>query len=294
MTNKETPLKEALIEILDDLMNMSDAGSSTNGIPTGFNDIDRITSGLQSSDLIVLAARPSMGKTTLALNIVEHVILDQQLPVVYFTLGSTGKQLSRRIVASLGRVDLQQLKAAQLTDDQWPRLTEAIELLRQCNNNLVFDESPSLTINDLYHRAFKFHTEFGKLGLIVVDYLQLMNGMSSATSSENRSSELSAISRGLKALAKDLDCPIIALSQLNRSVEQRIDKRPILTDLRDCGSIEDDADIVMFIYRDEYYNPDTKEPRIAEIIFAKQRNGLRGTVKLAYLEAISRFESLVY
>lgn len=293
MKNKTTTIKEAIVEVLDDLQDMTDSESALNGIPTGFIDIDAITSGLQSGDLIVLAARPSMGKTTLALNIAENISLHQGLPVVYFTLDSTGKKLSRRIVASLGRIDLNRLKTARLTDVEWPQLTQVIEHLQTLEKNFVFDESISLTIDELRDRAFQFHAEFGKLGLIVVDYFQLMNGMGNATSIENRSSELSAISRGLKALAKDLDCPIIALSQLNRSVDQRFDKRPILTDLRDCGSIEDDADVVMFIYRDEYYNFDTKEPGIAEVILGKQRDGLRGTVKLAYLGAISRFESLV-
>ncbi len=278
-----------VVELLDRVQEMADNPNDITGVPTGFYDLDRMTSGLQAGDMIVLAARPSMGKTAFAINIAEHVALHEGLPVAVFSMEMGASQLAVRIVGSIGRIDQGHLRTGKLTDDEWPRLTEAIEKLR--NVSLHIDESPGLTPSELRANARRLARQCGKLGLIVVDYLQLMSGSSS--NEENRATELGEISRGLKMLARELQCPVIALSQLNRSVEQRPDKRPMMSDLRESGAIEQDADIIMFIYRDEYYTKDAcKEPGVAEIIIAKQRNGPTGTVKLAFLRNITKFESL--
>ena len=217
--------------------------------------------------------------------------LNEGLPVAVFSMEMGASQLAVRIVGSIGRINQSHLRNGKLTDDEWPRLTEAIEKLR--NVSLHIDETPGLTPSELRANARRLARQCGKLGLIVVDYLQLMSGSGSAASSDNRATELGEISRGLKMLAKELQCPVIALSQLNRSVEQRTDKRPMMSDLRESGAIEQDADIIMFIYRDEYYTKDAcKEPGVAEIIIGKQRNGPTGTVKLAFLNMLTRFESL--
>jgi replicative DNA helicase len=227
--------------------------------------------------------------TAFAINIAEHVALNEGLPVAVFSMEMGAAQLAVRIVGSIGRIDQSHLRTGKLTDEEWPRLTEAIEKLR--NISLHIDETAGLTASELRANARRLARQCGKLGLIVVDYLQLMSG--SGGDNENRATELGEISRGLKMLAKELGCPVIALSQLNRSVEQRPDKRPMMSDLRESGAIEQDADIIMFIYRDEYYNKETtKEPGVAEIIIAKQRNGPTGTVKLAFLKQLTRFESL--
>ncbi len=278
-----------VVKLLDRVQEMADNPNDITGVPTVFYDLDRMTSGLQAGDMIVLAARPSMGKTALAINIAEHVALREGLPVAVFSMEMGAAQLAVRIVGSIGRIDQGHLRTGKLTDDEWPRLTEAIEKLR--NISLHIDESAGLTPSELRANARRLARQCGKLGLIVVDYLQLMSGSSS--SDENRATELGEISRGLKMLAKELQCPVIALSQLNRSVETRPDKRPMMSDLRESGAIEQDADIIMFIYRDEYYTKDAcKEPGVAEIIIAKQRNGPTGTVKLAFLRNITKFESL--
>ena len=257
---------------------------------TGFADLDRMTSGLQAGDLVVLAARPSMGKTSFAVNIAEHVALHEQLPVAIFSMEMGAAQLVVRIVGSIGRINQGNLRTGKLTDEEWSRLSEAIESLRQVS--LHIDETPGLTPSELRANARRLARSCGKLGLIVVDYLQLMSGSGSGTSGDNRATELGEISRGLKMLAKELQCPVIALSQLNRSVEQRTDKRPMMSDLRESGAIEQDADIIMFIYRDDYYNKDSKEPNVAEVIIGKQRNGPTGTVKLYFQKNQTRFENL--
>ena len=278
-----------VVKLLDRVQEMADNPNDVTGVPTGFYDLDRMTAGLQAGDLIVLAARPSMGKTALAINIAEHVALNEGLPVAVFSMEMGAAQLAVRIVGSIGRIDQGHLRTGKLTDDEWPRLTEAIEKLR--NISLHIDESAGLTSSELRANARRLSRQCGQLGLIVVDYLQLMSGSSS--DGENRATELGEISRGLKMLARELKCPVIALSQLNRSVEQRPDKRPMMSDLRESGAIEQDADIIMFIYRDEYYTKDAcKEPGVAEVIIAKQRNGPTGTVKLAFLKNITKFESL--
>ena len=277
-----------VVALLDRVTEMADNPNDITGVPTGFYDLDRETAGFQAGDLIVLAARPSMGKTALAINIAEHVALNEGLPVAVFSMEMGAAQLAVRIVGSIGRIDQGHLRTGKLTDEEWPRLTEAIEKLR--NISLHIDESAGLTSSELRANARRLARKCGKLGLIVVDYLQLMSGSSSGD--ENRATELGEISRGLKMLAKELQCPVLALSQLNRSVETRTDKRPMMSDLRESGAIEQDADIIMFIYRDDYYNKDSKEPGVAEIIIAKQRNGPTGTTKLAFLRNITKFESL--
>ncbi|CAM5784109.1 MAG: replicative DNA helicase [Burkholderiales bacterium] len=277
-----------VVKLLDRVQEMADNPNDVTGVPTGFYDLDRMTAGLQAGDLVVLAARPSMGKTAFAINIAEHVALNEGLPVAVFSMEMGASQLAVRIVGSIGRIDQGHLRTGRLTDEEWPRLTEAIERLR--NVSLHIDETPGLTPAELRANARRLARQCGKLGLIVVDYLQLMSGSSSGD--ENRATELGEISRGLKALAKELECPVIALSQLNRSVEQRTDKRPMMSDLRESGAIEQDADIIMFIYRDDYYNKDSREPGVAEIIIGKQRNGPTGTVKLAFIKPLTRFESL--
>jgi replicative DNA helicase len=277
------------VALMDRVQEMADNPNDITGVPTGFHDLDKMTSGLQPGDLVVLAARPSMGKTAFAINIAEHVALNEDLPVAVFSMEMGASQLAVRIVGSIGRIDQGHLRTGKLSDEEWPRLTEAIEKLR--NVSLHIDETPGLTTSELRANARRLSRQCGKLGLIVVDYLQLMSG-SSGSEGDNRATELGEISRGLKMLAKELQCPVIALSQLNRGVEQRTDKRPMMSDLRESGAIEQDADIIMFIYRDDYYNKDSKDPGVAEIIIGKQRNGPTGTVRLAFLKPLTRFESL--
>jgi replicative DNA helicase len=279
-----------VVKLLDRVQEMADNPNDVTGVRTGFYDFDRQTAGLQAGDLIVLAARPSMGKTALAINIAENVALNEGLPVAVFSMEMGAAQLAVRIVGSIGRIDQGHLRTGKLTDEEWPRLTEAIEKLRTIS--LHIDESPGLNSSEVRANARRLSRQYGQLGLIVVDYLQLMSGNSS-DSGDNRATELGEISRGLKMLARELKCPVIALSQLNRSVEQRPDKRPMMSDLRESGAIEQDADIIVFIYRDEYYTKEAcKEPGVAEIIIAKQRNGPTGTVKLAFQRQFTKFENL--
>jgi replicative DNA helicase len=279
-----------VVSLLDRVTEMSENPNDVTGVPTGFYDLDRLTSGFQAGDLVILAARPSMGKTALAINIAEHVALHEGLPVAVFSMEMGASQLAVRIVGSIGRIDQTHLRTGSLTDEEWPRLTEAIEKLR--NISLHIDETPGLTVSELRANARRLARQCGKLGLIVVDYLQLMS-VSSSMNDENRATAVGEISRGLKSLAKELQCPVIALSQLSRGVESRTDKRPMMSDLRESGAIEQDADIIMFIYRDEYYTKEAcKEPGVAEVIISKQRNGPTGTVKLAFINRITKFESL--
>ena len=283
-------MDKLVVELIDRVTELHENGAEeVTGVRTGFYDLDRYTAGLQKGDLIVLAARPSMGKTALALNIAEHVAVREELPVLVFSMEMGASQLAVRMVGSLGRIDQQHLRTGALKDDEWTRLTEAVDQLGKVS--LFIDETPALNPAELRARARRMARQFGgTLGLIVVDYLQLMSG--SSGSDENRATELGEISRGLKALAKELQCPVMALSQLNRSVETRNDKRPMMSDLRESGAIEQDADVIMFIYRDDYYNKDSKEPGIAELIIGKQRNGPVGTVKLTFLKPLTRFDNL--
>ncbi|MCM5681050.1 replicative DNA helicase [Schlegelella sp. S2-27] len=280
-----------VVDLLDRVQELAENGAEdVTGVRTGFFDLDRMTAGLQPGDLIVLAARPSMGKTAFALNIGEHVAVSEGLPVVVFSMEMGASQLALRVVGSLGRIDQQHLRTGALRDDEWSRLSEAVEKLR--NASIFIDETPGLSPSELRARARRQARQCGQLGLIIVDYLQLMSG-SGGASEENRATVIGEISRGLKALAKELRCPVIALSQLNRSVETRTDKRPMMSDLRESGAIEQDADVIMFIYRDEYYTKEAcKEPGVSEIIIGKQRNGPVGTVKLAFLKPLTKFENL--
>jgi replicative DNA helicase len=281
-------LVQALIDRVQELE--ANGSEDVTGIRTGFYDLDRMTAGLQKGDLIVLAARPSMGKTAFALNIAEHVAVQEGLPVAVFSMEMGASQLALRVVGSLGRIDQQHLRTGRLRDDEWERLPEAASKLSEAP--MFIDESPGLNPAELRARARRLARQYGgTLGLIVIDYLQLMSG-SSNSSDENRATVLGEISRGMKGLAKELQCPVIALSQLNRSVETRPDKRPMMSDLRESGAIEQDADVIMFIYRDDYYNKDSKEPGVAEIVLAKQRNGPVGTVKLTFLKPLTRFDNL--
>ena len=285
------PMDKLVQALIDRVQELEANGSEdVTGIRTGFYDLDRMTAGLQKGDLIVLAARPSMGKTAFALNIAEHVAVQEGLPVAVFSMEMGASQLALRVVGSLGRIDQQHLRTGRLRDDEWERLPEAASKLSEAP--MFIDETPGLNPAELRARARRLARQYGgTLGLIVIDYLQLMSG-SSNSSEENRATVLGEISRGMKGLAKELQCPVIALSQLNRSVETRPDKRPMMSDLRESGAIEQDADVIMFIYRDDYYNKDSKEPGVAEIVLAKQRNGPVGTVKLTFLKPLTRFDNL--
>ena len=282
-------IDKLVVQLIDRVQELHDNGAEeVTGVRTGFYELDRMTAGLQKGDLIVLAARPSMGKTAFALNIAENVAVKEGLPVLVFSMEMGASQLALRVVGSLGRINQQNLRTGRLDSGEWERLTEAVERLGQVQMHI--DETAALTGSELRARARRMARQFGTVGLIIIDYLQLMSG--SSGSDENRATEIGEISRGLKALAKELQCPVIALSQLNRSVESRNDKRPMMSDLRESGAIEQDADIIMFIYRDDYYNKDSKEPGVAEIIIAKQRNGPVGDVKLTFLKPLTRFDNL--
>lgn len=283
-------MDKLVVNLLDRVTEMAENPNDVTGVPTGFYDFDRMTAGMQAGDLIILAARPSMGKTALALNIAEHVAVQESLPVAVFSMEMGAAQLTLRLVGSLGRIDQSNLRTGKLRHDEWARLSETVERMRDIH--MFIDETPGLTPSELRANARRLARRCGKLGLIVVDYLQLMSG-STGGSEENRATELGEISRSLKALAKELQCPVMALSQLNRSVEQRTDKRPMMSDLRESGAIEQDADVIMFIYRDDYYNKEqSRDPGVAEVIIAKQRNGPTGTVRLAFLKPLTRFENL--
>jgi len=280
------PLLTQVMERID-LLYHKDNPSDITGIPTGYRDLDRDTSGLQPGDLVIIAGRPSMGKTALALNIAEHVAVENKLPVAIFSMEMSGSQLAMRLLGSIGRLDQHKLRTGRLSDDDWNRLTNAVGKLHDAP--ILVDESGALNALELRARARRLHRQYGALGLIVVDYLQLMQASSEG---ENRATEISEISRSLKSLAKELKVPVVALSQLSRAVEQRTGpKRPIMSDLRESGAIEQDADLILAIYREEVYTPDTPDKGMAEIIILKQRNGPIGTVKLTFLGEYTRFEN---
>jgi len=283
-------IKVLLPQVADriDQLFQRDNPSDVTGVPSGFSDLDSMTSGLQPGDLIIVAGRPSMGKTAFSLNMAENVALDTGLPVAVFSMEMAATQLAMRMIGSVGRLDQHRMRTGRLEDEDWVRLTTALGRLNDAP--IFIDEGAGLTSFDLRARARRLHRQCGKLGLIVVDYLQLMSAPANRQG-ENRATEISEISRSLKSLAKELDVPVIALSQLNRSVEQRPDKRPVMSDLRESGAIEQDADVILFIYRDEVYNPDTPDKGTAEIIIAKQRNGPVGRVRLTFLGEHTRFEN---
>ena len=281
------PLLTQVVERIEFLYNR-DNPSDVTGIATGFTDLDRMTSGLQEGDLIVIAGRPSMGKTSLALNIAEHVALALKMPVAIFSMEMGATQLAMRLMGSVGRLDQQKIRTGRLTNDDWERLSSALGKLNDAPIHI--DETPAMNALEVRARSRRLARQYGgKLGAIIVDYLQLMQAVSDG---ENRATEISEISRSMKALAKELKVPILALSQLNRSLEQRPNKRPVMSDLRESGAIEQDADVILFIYRDEVYNQDTQDKGVAEIIIGKQRNGPIGMVRLAFLGENTRFENL--
>ncbi len=282
-------MREAVDAMFAELVARYDDPAALLGLSTGFTDLDELTSGLQPSDLIIVAARPSMGKTAFALNIAETAALGSKKAVAVFSMEMSAAQLMTRMVSGLARIDGQRLQRPRLlAEEEWARLPRAIEIAREAPIAIV--EAPSLSPAELRSRARRLHREHGGLGLIVIDYLQLMHVP--GRKNENRNTEIAEISRSLKGLAKELNVPVIALSQLNRSLEQRADKRPMMSDLRESGAIEQDADVIMFIYRDEYYNKESQDKGIAEIIIGKQRNGPTGTCKLTFLGHYTKFEDL--
>lgn len=283
-------IKELLPQVAEriDMLFSRDDPSDVTGIPTGFSELDTMTSGFQGGDLIIVAGRPSMGKTAFSLNVAENVALDTGLPVAVFSMEMASTQLAMRMIGSVGRLDQHRMRTGRLEDEDWEKLTTALGRLNEAP--IFIDEGAGLSSFDIRARARRLHRQCGKLGLIVVDYIQLMSGPA-GKQSENRATEISEISRSLKALAKELDVPVVALSQLNRSVEQRPDKRPVMSDLRESGAIEQDADLILFIYRDEVYNPDSPDKGTAEIIIGKQRNGPIGRVRLTFIGEHTRFEN---
>ena len=279
------PMRAAVKEAFAILHQRYESKGSVTGLATGFGDLDELTAGLQPSDLIILAARPSMGKTALAVNIAEYAAIKAKKAVAIFSMEMSASQLAFRLISSLGRINQQHLRTGDIQEEEWPRVTSAITLLSDAK--IFIDDTPALSPAELRARARRLKREHD-LGLIVIDYLQLM---AVPGNKENRATEISEISRSLKAMAKEMNIPVIALSQLNRSLEQRTDKRPVMADLRESGAIEQDADVIVFIYRDEYYNPESPDKGQAEIIIGKQRNGPTGTIKLTFLGQYTKFES---
>ncbi len=284
-----TPINQVALETLENIQSAAMSTGSVTGISTGFRDLDYRTAGLQPSDLILIAARPSMGKTAFALNIAEYVAMINRIPTAIFSLEMSKVQLAKRLISMNSKVDSQHIRTGTLEDDEWAKITESSIVLGE--SALVIDDTPGITINELRSKCRKIKLDKG-LGLIIIDYLQLMSG-GSGNKNISRQQEISDISRSLKALARELNCPVIALSQLSREVEKREDKRPILSDLRESGAIEQDADVVMFLYRDEYYHKDASQKKgITELIIGKQRNGPTCTVELAWLGQYTKFANL--
>ncbi len=282
-----TDVQKALVEAFDVLQTRYANGGSVTGLPTGYTEFDELTAGLQKTDLIILAARPAMGKTTLALNMAEFAAFKSKQPVAVFSMEMSASQLALRLISSVGRVNAQRLRTGQLEDEDWSRVTSAIRQLKEVK--IFIDDEPGLSPVKLAAKARRLKREHG-LGLIVIDYLQLM---SVPGNSENRATEISEISRSLKGLAKELQVPVIALSQLNRSLETRADKRPVMADLRESGAIEQDADMIVFIYRDDYYNKENSPDKgLAEVIIGKQRSGPTGSIKLKFFGEYTRFDNL--
>ena len=286
-TGEFVPIRQVVMNAMDKIEKASKSDGNVTGIATGFIDLDFRTAGMQPSDLILVAARPSMGKTAFVLNIAQHVAFKLNQTVAIFSLEMSKEQLVNRLFSLESRVDSQHLRTGNLSDAEWEKLIESAGVIGQ--SNLIIDDTPGISISELRSKCRKYKLEHD-LKLIIIDYLQLMSG--SGRGSDSRQQEISDISRSLKALARELNVPVVALSQLSRAVEQRPDHRPMLSDLRESGAIEQDADVVMFIYRDDYYNKDTEKKRIAEIIIAKQRNGPIGTVELVWLPDYTKFANL--
>ena len=285
-TEDFVPIRQVVMNAMDKIETAAKNKGSVTGIPTGFTDLDYRTAGMQPSDLVLIAARPSMGKTAFVLNIAQHVAFKQNLPVAIFSLEMSKEQLVNRMFSLESSVDAQKLRTGQLNDQEWERLIESAGVIGR--SNLMIDDTPGISISELRSKCRKFKLEKG-LSMIIIDYLQLMSG---SGRSDSRQQEISDISRSLKAVARELSVPVLALSQLSRAVEQRPDHRPMLSDLRESGAIEQDADVVMFIYRDDYYNHDSEKKGVSEIIIAKQRNGPIGTVELAWLPEYTKFANL--
>jgi replicative DNA helicase len=286
-TDTLKPLRELLSDGLDRLELLYDRNESITGVPTGYADLDERLSGLQPSNLVIVGARPSAGKTSFALGIAAHAAMEARKPVLFFSLEMSHQEITQRLLCSEARVDAGRLRNGRLHESDWPKISHAIGRLGEAP--IFVDDNPNLTVMDVRGRARRMKSRLGELGVIVIDYLQLMSGRNSA---ENRQVEVSEISRGLKILARELETPVVALSQLSRNLEMRSDKRPILADLRESGSLEQDSDVVMFIYRDEVYNPESPDRGSAEIIVSKHRNGPTGTTRLAFLEKYTRFENM--
>ena len=279
-------IKDIVIKTIEGIESAAKNGGRVTGVPTGFYDLDYKTAGFQPSDLILVAARPSMGKTAFVLNVAEHAALKEHVATAIFSLEMSKEQLVKRILSMNSKVDSQAMRTGNLEDDDWIKLVESAKDIG--NSQLIIDDTPGISISELRSKCRKYKLEHN-LGLVIIDYLQLMSG---GKKSESRQQEISEISRSLKALAREINVPVIALSQLSRAVEQRPDKRPMLSDLRESGAIEQDADVVMFIYRDDYYNKDSEDAGVSEIIIGKQRNGPTGTVKLAWLSQYTKFANL--
>ncbi|MCH1981871.1 replicative DNA helicase [Ruminococcus sp. OA3] len=277
------PIRQVVLNALDTIEKASRTKGSVTGLPTGFVDLDYKTSGFQPSDFILVAARPSMGKTAFVLNIAQYMAFKKDLTVAIFSLEMSREQLVNRLFSLESRVDSQSIRTGNLKDEDWAKLIEGAGVIG--NSNLIIEDTPGISISEMRSKCRKFKLEHN-LGIIIIDYLQLMSG---SGRSDSRQQEISDISRSLKSLARELSVPVVALSQLSRAVEKRDDKRPMLSDLRESGAIEQDADVVMFIYRDDYYNKDTENPNVAEIIIAKQRNGPIGTVNLVWMPEYTRF-----
>ncbi len=280
-------IRSLLTDTVERIDALFQSDSAITGLATGLSEFDDKTAGLQNGDLIIIAARPSMGKTALAMNIAEHAAIRDQIPTAIFSMEMPGEQLAMRLISSLARIDQTRVRTGRLQDDDWPRITSAMSLMSEAP--MFIDDTPALTPTEIRARARRLKREHG-LGLILVDYLQLMQTGGQA---ENRTNEISEISRGLKALAKEMNVPVIALSQLNRNLEQRPNKRPVMSDLRESGGIEQDADVIAFIYRDEVYNEDSPDKGTAEVIISKQRNGPTGTCRLTFLGQYTRFENFI-
>jgi replicative DNA helicase len=282
------PMRDLLMKALDRIDQLFQQDNPITGVATGYYELDGMTSGLQPSDLIIVAGRPSMGKTAFAINIAQNAAVKEGTAVAVFSMEMPAEQLALRMISSIGRIDQHKVRTGKLADDDWPRLTHAVGVLSEVK--LFIDDTPALTPGDLRARCRRLAREHG-IGMVVIDYLQLMQVPGT---NENRATEISEISRSLKALAKELAVPVIALSQLNRSLEQRSDKRPVMSDLRESGAIEQDADLIMFIYRDEVYNEDSPDKGVAEIIIGKQRNGPIGSRKLRFFGEYTTFENLAH
>jgi len=280
-------IRDVLAPVMERIETLYESDTAITGVPTGFSDLDDRTSGLQAGDLVIVAGRPSMGKTSFAMNLCETAAIKEKLAVAVFSMEMPAEQLTMRMLSSLGRIGLQKVRTGKLADEDWPRLTATLTMLN--DTEIYIDDTPALTPTELRARCRRLKRE-KNLGLVLVDYLQLMQVPGTR---ENRATEISEISRSLKALAKELSVPVIALSQLNRSLEQRTDKRPMMSDLRESGAIEQDADVILFVYRDEVYNEDSKDKGKAEIIIGKQRNGPIGKVMLTFLNQFTRFENFI-